>query len=103
MEDMDKAKRSFDISLGQMIRGLRVRSGYTQAELGEIIGVTSSAFSYYESGKIDPGLYTLRKLATVFGIDAGDFFYPENFDPQKTDRQSVSECASSGKGQQVKG
>lgn len=100
---MENAKKSFDIALGQMLRGLRVRSGYTQAQLGEIIGVTRSAFSYYESGKSDPGLFALRKLAAVFDIDPGDFFHSENFDPQKTGGQSVPEWASAGKGQEVNG
>lgn len=100
---MEDAKKSFDIALGQMLRGLRVRSGYTQAQLGEITGVPRSALFYYESGKAAPGLYVLRKLAAVFGIDPGDFFHPENFDPQKPGGQSVPEWASAGKGQELKG
>ena len=49
--------------LGQAIKLLRKEKGIGQEELGEIVGVTGSAISRYESGKRDPDSDTLALIA----------------------------------------
>lgn len=41
---MDKQKT------GELIRNARIKKGYTQVELGDLIGVTNKAISRWEKG-----------------------------------------------------
>lgn len=50
------------------IRDLRKKKGMTQQELGQILGVTNNAVSYYESGKRQLSGEMLQKLAEIFGV-----------------------------------
>lgn len=56
------------------IKILREAKGWSQAQLGEKVGVTASAVSYWENGVRDPGVETLRKLAAVLGTDMNYLF-----------------------------
>ncbi len=47
---------------------LRLVRGYSQAELAERSGLTSSALSEYERGKVDPQTQTLQKLLSGLGL-----------------------------------
>lgn len=43
----------------------------TQAELAELAGVSTAAWSTWEAGRSQPPLDTLEKVAQVLGIDPG--------------------------------
>ena len=43
----------------------RIEHGMSQKELAEKIGITTSMISNYETGKMEPMVPTLRKLAEV--------------------------------------
>lgn len=47
---------------------IRVAKGYTQAKVGEYMGVGSNCVSQWESGKRDPDYESLKKLAKYFGV-----------------------------------
>ncbi len=64
-------------NLGAMLRTLRLSKNATQTTVAGLLGITRSAYSYYESGKIMPDMLSLRLLAEFFGIPPQDFFYPE--------------------------
>ena len=49
------------------LKAARTKAGYTQAEVGEKIGVTQSTYSYWESGKSKIDNKTLAQLATLYG------------------------------------
>ena len=53
---------------GERIKGLRIEKKMTQQELGNIVGLTSTGISYWETGKAVPNLETLVKLSNFFGI-----------------------------------
>lgn len=55
-------------SIGQNIKELRIRRGYSQEELGELIGKTRSAISQYESEKIIPRMGVIEDIARVFHV-----------------------------------
>jgi transcriptional regulator with XRE-family HTH domain len=50
----------------------RKKAGKTQAEVAEAVGVTCSAVSQWESGKIKPRMLTCFKLADFYGCTVDD-------------------------------
>ena len=51
------------------IRLLRTRSGYSQEELGKLLGVSKQAVSMYEQGKRGLESKDIEKLADIFNVD----------------------------------
>jgi len=49
----------------------RLKKDITQEELGRAIGVSSSAIGYWERGKREPSMDSLKKLADYFGCTVG--------------------------------
>lgn len=47
---------------------LRIIRRWSQSELAEAAGVTNSAISDYERGKVDPQAQTLQKLVRALGL-----------------------------------
>ena len=50
-------------SIGQSVRDLRVRRGYTQARLAQLAGMTGGNVSQIETGITLPGQDTLERIA----------------------------------------
>ena len=61
--------------VGRNIKGLRELEGWSQETLAEKLGVTRSAVSYYESGKIAPKMSVLEKIAALFGVSVAELVY----------------------------
>lgn len=53
------------------LRSLRIAKGISMKELGEVIGVSESAVSLYETGKRSPDIPTLIRLANFYGTTVG--------------------------------
>jgi len=60
------------------LKSLRESKGMTQAEVAEIISVTRQTVSSYESGRTQPDLETLKRLAEVYQADLQDVLYGGN-------------------------
>ncbi len=58
------------------LRVLRAEHGWSQAELGERIGVSRQAVNAIETGKHDPSLLLAFKIADVFGQTVEAVFRP---------------------------
>ena len=56
---------------------LRAEKRWSQAELGERVGVSRQAINAVETGKHDPSLTLAFSLAEVFGLTIEDIFDPE--------------------------
>jgi DNA-binding XRE family transcriptional regulator len=54
------------------IKKLRELHGYTQSELGQLIGVTQSTFNYKENGQTSWKVEELAALAEFFGLTIDD-------------------------------
>lgn len=63
------------IQVGQNIRSLRRKRQASQEDLAETIGVTVQAISKWETGKANPDLMLLPKLAEYFEITIDSLFY----------------------------
>lgn len=55
-------------SIGKKIKNLRLEKGYSQRELGEILGFCNQTISFWESGQREPDLDTLILLADFFEV-----------------------------------
>ena len=56
------------MGIAENIKILRERYGLTQQELAEIAGVTNKAVSTWESGKKEPRMGVVQKIADHFGL-----------------------------------
>jgi transcriptional regulator with XRE-family HTH domain len=52
-------------SLMQKLKDFRIRNGFSQGELGDIVGISQAAISSYEVGTREPTHEILIKLAIV--------------------------------------
>lgn len=51
------------------LKKFRKLSGFRQDDVAKVLGVDRSAYSYYESGKTEPSVKNLIKIARMFKID----------------------------------
>lgn len=57
------------------LKELRKAKGLKQREVAEQIGVRQQAFSYYETGTINPSLEVAKKIADCFECSIEDIFF----------------------------
>ena len=55
-------------TLENRLKELRKENGYTQEDIAKKLGLTKSAYGYYEQGKTVPDAHTLSKLANIFNV-----------------------------------
>lgn len=68
MKDLNK-------TLADNLTKYRMQAGYTQLELGEMIGYSDKSVSKWERGEGIPDVTVLYKLAEIYGITVNDFVY----------------------------
>lgn len=55
---------------GKHLRKLRKeRTNYSQKTMVDMIGISRSTYTYYETGKSEPGYDNLRKIAEILDVD----------------------------------
>ena len=52
----------------ERLRDLRVERGLKQSALAEALGTTQRRISYWETGKVEPDLISLCKIAEFFSV-----------------------------------
>lgn len=63
------------MNLGSYIKSLRIRSGYTQEQLGKLIGVQRAAVQKWECGRVcNLRRETINRLAEIFNVSPSVFF-----------------------------
>ena len=55
--------------LSVLLREARLEKGYSEEDLGELLGLSHAAISNYENEKLIPSDKQLRRLAEVFGMN----------------------------------
>lgn len=68
------------IYVGQNIRSLRIRRQVSQEDLAASMGVTVQAISKWETGKANPDIMLLPKLAEYFGVTIDHLFFVNETD-----------------------
>lgn len=71
---MSEANGAITEKVGQLIKAARKSKKMTQKELGERLGITEFTVSKYESGKENPTILTLHRIAESLGYDLEIFF-----------------------------
>ena len=67
------------MNIGQIIRDARIKKGYTQEQLGEIMGVQKSAIAKWENGRVvNIKRKNLKKLAEVLSIPPYELVSPNS-------------------------
>jgi len=52
--------------LPERLKEKRAKSKLTQKDVADRLGITQSTYAYYESGRNEPDLETLTKIADIF-------------------------------------
>lgn len=77
------------MTLGERIKMLREKKGWTQEELGQRIGVKNAAVHKYESGRVvNLKQTTIEKLAQAFGVKPS---YLLGYDDEKDDLFGITD------------
>lgn len=82
--------------LGPMIKEARAAKGFTQEEVGKVVGVTGAFLSNLENGRArPPGDAKLERLAELLGLSAAEVFaaagrvHPEVIEAYQRDPSGV--------------
>ena len=67
-------------AFAQMLRSARAAAGLTQAEVAAALGMTRTSYTYYELGRSQPPLASLRTLAELLALPPEAFLYPERWE-----------------------
>ena len=68
-EESAKQTKNFDVLLGQRLRELRKKRGYSQARLAEILGITFQQIQKYEIGKNRLSATRLMEICAILKTD----------------------------------
>ncbi|NUB17583.1 helix-turn-helix domain-containing protein [Azospirillum brasilense] len=79
-EALALAAQSGDLRLPDAVRRMRQAMGLSQEDFGRVFHLTRRQVSELETGKGDPKISTLNRLARVFGFTVG--FVPK--EPQQS-------------------
>lgn len=60
------------VDFGSRLKSLRTNAGLTQAQLGNLVGVTKSVISYYELQERSPSPDVLIKLSQIFHVSTDE-------------------------------
>lgn len=72
------------------IRTLRKAAGLTMKQFGGLMGVSESTISLYETGKNEPDISMLKKMAEYFGVSI-DYLLCRSENPGETKNAQQSE------------
>lgn len=63
--------------ISENIRSLRIKSGYTQGQVSEYLGISTAAVTQYETGSRVVPAATVSKLALLFNVDEFELYQDE--------------------------
>ncbi|UQD52341.1 XRE family transcriptional regulator [Bacillus methanolicus] len=72
-------------SLKDRLRELRKKHKLTQKDVAEILGISESAYGYYEQGRNEPSITTIKLLAKKYNVSPAYILgETDNPDPKET-------------------
>ena len=72
--DSKHSEEEYLIELGKRIKSIRLQKKISQTEIAYRCGFDKSNYNTIESGKRNPTVISLLKIATALEIDIKDFF-----------------------------
>ena len=73
-DDRKHSDEEYLIELGKRIKSIRLQKKISQTEIAYRCGFDKSNYNTIESGKRNPTVISLLKIATALEIDIKDFF-----------------------------
>ncbi len=61
-------------TLAQRLRALRLQAGFSQQNVADVLNISRSTYTYYETGKTTPDPTTLYRIAKIFNVPIEEFF-----------------------------
>jgi len=60
------------MTLGERIKDQRIKCGFSQEKIAELVGISRQAVTKWESGQSVPSMANLITLAKIFGVPLGE-------------------------------
>ena len=76
-------------TLSERLRNLRKQNKLTQKDIADFLGMSESGYGYYEQGRNEPSLETLRKLAAKYNVTVSYFTGENEKEIAKHDRSGT--------------
>jgi len=54
--------------LNKRLKNLRIKAGYKQEDIARKLNISTSAYGYYEQGRNEPSLETLKQIAVIYDV-----------------------------------
>lgn len=90
-----------DFVFGNLLTRLRSEKGYSQYQLGQLIGVSDKAVSKWENGSAKPRMSTCCKLAEVLGVSLDVLLSAGNLSLEETEGSTPWTQRAMKKGKQI--
>jgi transcriptional regulator with XRE-family HTH domain len=74
------------MTTGELIRSARLRTGLSQAELADRLGIRSSSIARWETDTVEPGYSKLRSVPQACGFDIPPVLVAFERDPERDAR-----------------
>ncbi len=58
------------MTFGERLKSARLKMGFTQEQLAELIGVAKTTLTGYEKGNREPDVFKIKRLIEVLNIDS---------------------------------
>ena len=95
---MEETREFEEIRVGERIKELRERKGFSLKEVADLSGFSTALLSQMENHLVSPSLGTIIKLARAFGVRVGDFLGETEGEPftivRRDERKKISRFAS---------
>lgn len=75
----------------QRIKQLRTEKGLKQEEVAELINVTHQTYQKWETGKTEPKVSQIQKLASVLGVNINGLFEKHEEDIDEETKNKIIE------------
>lgn len=80
--------------IGQNVKELREKKGYSQAELGKLSGIGSTYISKLENNQCSPGYEKIKKLVIALETTADKLIFDEDEDQIKDELKPLFKIVS---------
>lgn len=71
------------MSFSERLKQARIRSGYTQQQVADLMGITNSTYCGYETGKRQPDVAKIKMLSRILKT-SGDFLLETGYEKKET-------------------
>lgn len=75
--------------LTQRLRELRQARNWRQKDVADKLGITESAYGYYEQGRREPSVAVLEKLSQIYGVSV-DYLLGLTDDPSPQEKKTFA-------------